>query len=219
MKSTSLFLLYGSVTSALVPIIVYMINRRTIKHRAIIFLVAASIVAFASDTGSLILADIGDSSIPLINLYWLITFILLTLYFNDLLGRKGKYLFGALAIVVAVFILNTVLWQGAGQYQGFSVAAGGMMLMIFSLTYFSSILERLPSENIMHFAFFWTNSAIGFYFSFNFLLFVFANYVFTSLSPEEGIVFWTFHNINNIIKNLLFAVGIYYAGKTTSPAQ
>ncbi|HET9057304.1 MAG TPA: hypothetical protein VFN30_10720, partial [Chitinophagaceae bacterium] len=55
--------------------------------------------------------------------------------------------------------------------------------------------------------------AVFLYFSFNLFLFIIANYVFKNFSNEIGMTVWGFHNINNIVKNILFAVGIYYAGK------
>jgi hypothetical protein len=43
-------------------------------------------------------------------------------------------------------------------------------------------------------------------------LFMMTEYVFKNQSNDAAIVFWAFHNFNNIIKNCLFAAGIYFAG-------
>ncbi|HET9056058.1 MAG TPA: hypothetical protein VFN30_04340, partial [Chitinophagaceae bacterium] len=59
----------------------------------------------------------------------------------------------------------------------------------------------------------WITTAVFLYFSFNLFLFIMANYILKKFSAEIGMTVWGFHNINNIVKNILFAVGIYYAGK------
>ncbi|HEY0770592.1 MAG TPA: hypothetical protein VGD31_09690, partial [Sphingobacteriaceae bacterium] len=54
------------------------------------------------------------------------------------------------------------------------------------------------------------NGAVIFYFSFNFFLFMIANYVLTELTPDMSRMAWAFHNVNNVIKNIAFAFGFYY---------
>ena len=51
------------------------------------------------------------------------------------------------------------------------------------------------------------------YFCLNLFLFLMGSYVLTKLDPETSALIWSSHNVNNIIKNILFAVGIYFYKK------
>jgi hypothetical protein len=69
-----------------------------------------------------------------------------------------------------------------------------------------SVFSTLRPMN--DFGLLWINSGILFYFSFNLFLFVMSSYVLTHLEQELTLIIWSFHNVNNIIKNILVGLGI-----------
>lgn len=78
--------------------------------------------------------------------------------------------------------------------------------------YFHSLLIKLRVINVMKYGLFWISTGTLYYYSFNLFSSIPTMY-FTNLSSEDAMVFWSFHDANNIVKNILFCVGIYYAGK------
>jgi hypothetical protein len=45
---------------------------------------------------------------------------------------------------------------------------------------------------------------------------VMSDYVLTKLDPEISVLIWGFHNVNNIMKNVLFGCGLYAFSKERS---
>ncbi|MBK7885196.1 MAG: hypothetical protein IPJ81_16440 [Chitinophagaceae bacterium] len=74
------------------------------------------------------------------------------------------------------------------------------------------LMHALPTVSVFRFYPFWINTAVFYYFGASFLLFISRNYIFKTQTVEFINMTWSFHNLNNIIKNILFAIGIYYAG-------
>ena len=55
---------------------------------------------------------------------------------------------------------------------------------------------------------FWINTAILIYFSGNLFLFIFNTYL-VSVLKDDLVVYWSFHNLLYLIKNVLFAIGLW----------
>ena len=60
------------------------------------------------------------------------------------------------------------------------------------------------------YTFTWINTGVLVYFCLNLFLFILGNYVLTKLDPPVSMMIWSFHNVNNILKNIFFAIGIYF---------
>jgi len=88
---------------------------------------------------------------------------------------------------------------------------GNMILIGYSIKYYFQLLDDLPTVNIFRFSPFWFNTAVFYYFGATFLIFISSNYVMQTQSNNFGRIFWSFHNLNCIIKNIVFAIAIYFA--------
>lgn len=96
------------------------------------------------------------------------------------------------------------------HFNGETWATAGLILVVFGIIYNNYQVEKPPllDKNLYSGLIF--NAAIILYFSFNSFLFFIANYIFSEMSPDESRLTWSFHNVNNIIKNFAFAAGFYY---------
>jgi hypothetical protein len=90
---------------------------------------------------------------------------------------------------------------------------GSLLLMGYSVHYLAGLYKRGLAPNIAHYGPFWINAAVFYYFTVDIFLFAFANLLLKEVSVETSMVAWGFHNLNNIIKNVMFAMGIYYLSK------
>jgi hypothetical protein len=83
----------------------------------------------------------------------------------------------------------------------------GAIMIFFSISYFIylfSVRTSVGNDELL-----WINSGILLYFSLNLFLFVMSSYILTKLDSEISMLIWSFHNVNNIMKNILFGCGIY----------
>jgi hypothetical protein len=197
----------ASILSVLIPLIFYLIRMKT-SSRTMHKIGGVIVLSAVSDAMGFYFFKGGESTVFLFNTYYLALFFFLAWFYSGVLttaGGRNTVIIGVLAYVLS-FILVTAFVQGYDEYQTFMWTITGMIVIIFSISYFLSVFSaQLPMEN---FGLLWINSGILFYFSFNLFLFVMSSYVLTKLAPELSMLIWSFHNVNNIIKNVLLALGI-----------
>jgi hypothetical protein len=75
------------------------------------------------------------------------------------------------------------------------------------------MMKELPVDNILYHMPFWLVTGIFFYFGMNLYVFCLSNYVFKDLAPEYAVIFWISRGFSEIVKNILFAIGIIRFGK------
>ncbi len=119
----------------------------------------------------------------------------------------GFILFAAFALV------NTLFIQPFAEFQGWSDVAGGILLIGYVIICsIQSIKNPFENEGLDSLVL-WMNAGVLFYFAFNMYLFASTSYIFKQGFGDIAIMAWGFHNFNNIVKNVLFAVGIYSMGR------
>lgn len=216
--STTVFsiIVYVSVFSVLIPIISYFFNKgfRAPKQNRMIFAVlVASVVA---DGLSYLLVRQKISNELVNNIYQLITFSIFNLYFNEILFRKRITYVMMLGIFLYITtVIYVCLTSGMFAINDYFWAVGSGILGVHAILYFINIpkmpLERLVDKNL--YSNLIINSALAFYFFTTLFIFAFSNYVFTQTTPDTSRLFWSFHNVANILKNIGLAIGFYFTGK------
>lgn len=169
---------------------------------------AIVVVSAICDLLAYFIGGAGISTALVINGYFFIFFILLSWFYSVVLqtARGKKTVQWGLGIYIVAYIVVAIFFQSFTQYQTLMWTTAGAICIIYSISYFISVFSAMRPMN--DFGLLWINSGILFYFSFNLFLFVMSSYVLTRLEPELGMIVWSFHNVNNIIKNILIGLGI-----------
>ena len=200
---------FASIFSVLLPLILYLTKIRS-ASRSIHKIGGLVLLSAVSDFIAWYFFNTGQSTVFLVNSYYLAVFAFLAWFYYGLFVQqklRNVVVTGA-AVYAIAFVLITLFVQPYGEYQTFMWTLTGMIAMIFSIAYFLSVFSaEQPMDN--H-GLLWINSGILYYFSFNLFLFVMSSYVLTQLAPELTKLIWSFHNVNNIVKNVLLALGISY---------
>lgn len=206
-QSISEVISYASLFSVAFPLILYLFRVRHVSrsgHK----IGAIVIVSALSDIIGYFLFQAKMSTVLVLNSYFLILFVLLAWFYSDVLqsGRGKRMVQWGFGIYVLSFIVSNLFFQSFKEYQTLMWTLSGAICIIFSISYFISVFSAMRPMN--DFGLLWINSGILFYFSFNLFLFIMSSYVLTRLEPELGLIVWSFHNVNNIIKNILIGLGI-----------
>jgi hypothetical protein len=204
---------YSSILSALIPLIAFIRFKSSINTNEIYIVIILIAFSFFTDIVSAILYELRITNPIISNVISICFFLFIILLYKNILSNYKNRLYFFLALYIGFVAVNSFFFQGIDKYQGYSRAFGAFLLIICSLMYYRYLLGNLPAINIMHYGLFWINTGIIYFYSFNLLLFIYSTYVFSNLPSDLGIIFWSFHNVNNIVKNILFCVGIYYTGK------
>lgn len=198
---------YASMFSVAFPLILYLFRVKALSRSG--HLIGAMVVISAvADLTAYFVARSGVSTALIFNVYFVIFFVLLSWFYTEVLQstRGRKTVQWGLGIFVVSYILITIFFQSFNEFQTLMWTTGGTIAIIFSISYFISVFSAMRPMN--DFGLLWINSGILFYFSFNLFLFVMSSYVLTRLEPELGVIVWSFHNVNNIIKNILIGLGV-----------
>ncbi|MFM6975307.1 MAG: hypothetical protein ACKOW2_00450 [Sphingobacteriaceae bacterium] len=115
-------------------------------------------------------------------------------------------------------LINTLYYQPLTEFQSWSDGIQSIILFIYAINYNFLLLKSPPEDERQASLTLWVNMGVLFYFGLNLYLFFITNYVFENESTEIAMMSWSFHNFFNIVKNGLFATGIYYAGMKVARA-
>ncbi|MBK7885197.1 MAG: hypothetical protein IPJ81_16445 [Chitinophagaceae bacterium] len=205
-------LLYVSILSVLIPIFLLLRRKQSFKDACLKILGVLLFVSAFADLISFLLLKMSKLFIPILNFYTLIEFFLLS-YIYFLLGKNKKVVFIIFILFAIFFVIDTICIEPFYEFQSLPVFIEGSVLIVYSVTYYIKTIRAIPPIDPFDSYPFWINSAIFYYFSFNMFLFIFGNYVYKNMPKDVSAVYWSFHNFNNIIKNIVFTVAIYIARK------
>ena len=195
--------------SVLLPLVIYLTRAKYASRRVHIIGVLV-IVSALCDLAGIILLRQQISTTVLFNSYYAIIFLLLTWFYYEILFIENRrvMVWIGLAIYLQSFILITIFVQHFFEYQTLMWVITAVIMIIYSIAYFVYSFSSTPTFNLFG-SFAWINSGVLIYFCLNLFLFIMGNYILTKLDSDMGQLIWSFHNINNVLKNILFAIGIY----------
>jgi hypothetical protein len=203
-------LIYSSISSVLLPITFYFFAKKKSQVNKVLFILL--VTSLLADVGSIVYVKAGFRGEIIPNIFFIAQVILLGKIYSHLLNER-MVIFGILAGYLVLSIINIAFLESINEYQSLLRLLGNAVILGFAISYYQHVYKIMPIKNITESSPFWINNAVLYYFSLNFFLFAAANYIFKNEPPEVGMVFWSFHNFNNIVKNCLFAVAIYYGGR------
>lgn len=204
----------ASNVSLLLPLLLYL-SRFKYASRQVHIIGILIIVSGIFDLIGLLLFSRHQSTVILFNTYYALMFGLLTWFYYEVLFINSRRIMVWIGVAVYVlsFVLVTAFVQSFAEYQTLMWVIGAIILIIYSIAYFFHSLSTISASGYFGYGLIWINVGIMIYFCLNLFLFLMGNYVLTRLDPETSAMIWSSHNINNIIKNILFAIGISFSKK------
>lgn len=210
----------ASNLSVALPLVVYLFRIRY-ASRQIHIIGLLIILSGLADAAGFILLKGGASTVVLFNGYYSLLFVLLSWFYYEALAENTHRLIVGIGSVVYVvsYVLVSVYVQGISEYQTLMWVITAIIMIIYSISYFFYSVSTISSAEFYGFSLIWINVGVMIYFCLNLFLFVMGNYILTKLDPDTSVLIWSSHNINNIIKNLLFAIGIYMHRRNVTQIQ
>ncbi|HYC84518.1 MAG TPA: hypothetical protein VEB86_04815 [Chryseosolibacter sp.] len=199
----------ASNVSVIFPLAVYL-AKASYASKRIHIIGMLVIVSGVCDVVGMYLFRQSSATAALFNAYYVIMFALMFWFYYEVVFIKSRRLiiWIGLAVYLQSFILITLYVQSFFEYQTLLWVITGIIMIIFSIEYFLYLFSARPTVNLLNYTTMWINSGVMVYFGFNLFLFLITNYVFTHLDREASILLWSFHNVNNILKNILFGIGL-----------
>lgn len=207
---------YISIISVLLPIIKFFIIK--IRTDAIRLLFALLCVSFAADIANEIYLKLGYRGAEIVNIYFPLQFILVSFIFA-LLCEKMKDLIYTLSIAFTMFfIINCLFWQPFSMFQSNAAVLQDVIIIVYTFVYFYFVLKELEIGHLLRYSSFWIVTSLFLYSLLSVYIFALANYVFVFLPEKYAMLLWTFHDLSNILKNIMFFLAMVYTKRRTPPA-
>jgi len=203
------YISYLSAFSSILPLYFVMRRRQLLRKQVFALLTGLLLISLVSDMVCYILAKSSIPTMPVINVYFILSFLVLSLLYACLLHDVKEYIYKIAIACVVFFLIDSLFVQGVKVIQSYTTTLCSVITIGYCFILYYDLITNLPSFNISRNYLFWLNTGVVFYYSFNLLLFVFSTYVFINLSAYEVMAMWLFHNLNNIIKHVLFSIAIY----------
>lgn len=158
-----------------------------------------------------IFVEFGENNLPLLHLYTLGEFILLSFFFkqlftNQIAAKKKINIF--ILIVSILIILNSIFLQSIFGFNSYAKTLVQCILIAYSLFYFVGIDSKIEGRNDKEKARLIVNVAILIYYSGSLFIFMFSDFF---LRYGNGISrnFWMFNAGLNLIFQLIILAALW----------
>lgn len=146
-------------------------------------------------------------NMPIINLFIIIEFFLLTYFYKRLFTNTSiDILHKALWGIASFIILMEMITRDFHQYYSFFSLFSNLVLVLYAVFFFRSILIQQPVDIITDYYLFWFNSACFVYFSCTSIIFCLQNLPGSYINTHQIIIFT--HILFNYIFYLLLTIGL-----------
>lgn len=208
---------FASNLSVLIPLMVYLTKIKVApKQNHIIALLLLVLGLF--DLAGFLFGLQHLSTALLFNVGQMAQFAIISWYYFEVVFKKEKVevlMGGSMAYIVS-FVLVNLFFEDIFHYQSIYWAIGSLLITLYGLLNLKIIKETLPVWSPDVRSEMWFSASIVVYFSMTFVLYILGEYILAELDRNEAMTIWCVHNAHNILKNIMFAVGMYYTGRKMS---
>jgi hypothetical protein len=207
---------YISIFSVVIPLLIYLGSFKKLERPS--HVIGILVIFYA--VLDAIVAVLYSRKIPtvlLINLAQSAQFFLICWFYYELLIKKSLNSNYRLLLVTCITIYLsclgfTVFKLGFFQSQSLLWVFEGIVIIVFGIAFFHYLFQSgsASSPHLRHSA--WFAGGFIFYFTISTSVFVLFQYLLSETTPDVMRTLWSVHNIGNIVKNIAFAIGLYYTG-------
>ena len=202
-------LVYVSYFSVLVPLFALIAKRNFWADTLMKLLCSLVLISAFSDIISYILSKFSISNLQVGNLYCLLSFIVISLIYRQFL-KESRTMIAIITILFVVFFgIDSFFLQKITTFQSYTRILASIICIGYAVLFYNRSNKTSPVNDPVRDSPFWINTAFWYYFTVNVFLFCASSFIFNEAPTNIAMVFWGFHNFNNIVRNLLLTLGIY----------
>ena len=148
-----------------------------------------------------------ENNIPQ-NLYLVLQLPIISLLFYKAVMGKYRGLFISVTLGYLVFGFINVLFIQKTDINSYTKILSSLILIFYCFLYYYRLLVVLPVQHLHKLPMFWYTIAFLMYNAGTLFLMLFASYLVEVLH-NDLLIYWTFHNILDIVQNLIVMVGLW----------
>lgn len=186
-------------------------NVKRIKHEKYTMFLLFFILLAASitDIASFFIKDVSINY-SIVNFFFPFAFILIAkIYFHVLSDERGVWAFDAIGLLIITFIAGLYFGQPIDLMQNYFWTVCCFCGLVLSFMHLYEFRKNQPIYSSRH-PLWWFSTGVFYYCFTNIGLIAVSNELMERF-PQYFNHIWMFHNFNNIIKNVCFAIAVYWA--------
>ncbi len=201
----SFLLSYG----VFIPLILILIRRKPLWYLSSTKLFSAYIILdIIAWFLSFFLSSYGINTFIVTNSFTVGEFLILSLFFINILEFKSKRVLSIIAFVLTALFSLSVFFSQNTYFNIYTQIFSNLLFIVLSLLFYYKIMREQKIENLLAYPHFYFNTGVLLYFASSIFIVIFSNY-FLNLSEMSQMYLWTFHAIINFICYIIFAVGFF----------
>tara|TARA_R110002012_G_scaffold16968_3_gene64799 strand:+ start:122781 stop:123407 length:627 start_codon:yes stop_codon:yes gene_type:complete len=168
------------------------------------------LIVFSSFLTDLFSTYFVDRNYVYLFIYSILDTVLLLLLFNSLLSKSNKLIILLLTVFFSTLAIEFLYKDPIYEFFSFTLTVKCLIFIILSLLYFYQIYTKEEDIFRSKAPEFWYNVGILIYFSLAFFPFFLSTEIMSGLFDYS---LWFVHNIGNVSKNIIFALGLWMVQK------
>ena len=200
---------YASTLTVLFPVCAGFVKNKTLsKEQRVLFLFVVTAALF--ELLLFILGQIKINNFFIFHIFTPLEFILLSgvYYYGTVLRPVKIVLVVIVSFFLALVLTDSFFSDKLKSVDSIASASESLLLIVYSLLFFFYLLKKLEYKNLFNNPMFWFNSGVLIYFSGNFFLFIFSNYML-HVSYSYFSSMWGIHDFLNLLINILFSIALW----------
>jgi len=142
------------------------------------------------------------------NVYLLVQMFTLSLLFAVAFGKKYKNLLLCVGLIYAVFWFVNFFFFQKDELNTYTKVVGSIIFIFYCVLYYYRLLIDLPVQELQRVPMFWYVTSNLVYNAGTLFLLLFVTYLVEVLH-NDLLIYWSFHNILDIIQDLLIMLGLW----------
>lgn len=136
-------------------------------------------------------------------------FLIGFIYTLEIKSKKFSlcFLFSIIGYLI-FFILNLSIFKGYNNLNSFTTSLSSILIVSFSIYYFTYTLNKMQITSLTKNYFFWLNNAFFFYFTCSIFIFIFSTYILNEKSKQHRYL-WQINYFLSIVYNVIISISIY----------
>jgi len=136
-----------------------------------------------------------------------------TLFLFSIPEKRFQYIYYISSCAFTIFLVLVYSFFKIERLDSIPIGIESIVLMTFIIYFFYFQLKNVTNKSIYEFSSFWIVLGVMIYIGFTFFFNILANVV----SPQFFFKYYYYTYLGDILKNILFAIAIFFASKDSHP--
>lgn len=141
------------------------------------------------------------------NILLSISFLIICRIYHLQFQKRHTWTFLVVVILFMIFWYVNIFFVQKMYFNSYTASISNFIVIICCVVYFYQLLTELPARHLQRVPMFWISTGLLVQSAGSFFLYLFAAYL-TRFFFNDALLYWTFHNLLQILELILIIIGV-----------